>query len=51
MIDNQPGYCLHSNNCGDAVQDVLKAGDIDTPIDIDARPNTMFENMTKSFNE
>ncbi len=43
-------YSLYTDNCADDVQDIAKKGGIKTPLDIDPRPNTIFDNIKEMYN-
>ena len=45
MYFNGGTYKLCTNNCVDAVQNILNAGGVSTPIDFDPRPNQYFEKL------
>jgi len=42
-------YRLFTDNCADSLQEIAEDGGIETPLDIDPRPNTIFDNIKKMY--
>jgi hypothetical protein len=47
--ETRESYDITDNNCGTFAQDVLEAGEVDTPWMIDPRPNSYIEELQSEF--